>query len=106
VVGGEEGGVGGEVANRVEAVAKGVDTEMTTLKNSGSKVMPHNMNMQEPCVKFVIKDTTDTNWQASRYNYSLPLSTAVADLYSAVAKEAGLCVCVCVCVCVSVFCLP
>lgn len=58
-------------------------------------VTVHNVNVQEPSVVFVVKDVTDTDWQRSRYTYSLPLSTAVVDLYSAIAKEAGMCVCMC-----------
>lgn len=67
----------------------GEGTEMTTLGDSadeGLKVTVHDNNVQEPSVLFVVKDTTDTNWQKSRYNYSLPWSTAVADLYLAIAK--------------------
>ena len=62
---------------------------MTTLGNSAEGDV-HDNNFQEASVFFVVKDTTDTNWQKSRYNYSLPWSTAVADLYSAIAKEAGM----------------
>lgn len=94
-----EGGVGdGVVGDESGAEAPtnngGDETEMTTLgKPEGLKVTLHNNNIQEPSVVFVVKDTTDTDWQKSRYTYSLPLSTAVADLYSAIAKEAGrLCV--------------
>ena len=49
-----------------------------------------NSTVSEPCVTCVAKDETDTNWQKSRYNYSLPLSSSVTDLYSAIAKEAGM----------------
>ena len=49
-----------------------------------------NSTVSEPCVICVAKDETDTNWQKSRYNYSLPLSSSVTDLYSAIAKEAGM----------------
>lgn len=55
------------------------------------KIIVHKNNVQEDCVVFVVQDTTDTNWQKSRYTCSLPLSTAVTDLYSAVAKETGVC---------------
>ena len=49
-----------------------------------------NSTVSEPCVMCVAKDETNTNWQKSRYNYSLPLSSSVTDLYSAIAKEAGM----------------
>ena len=79
------------------------EVEMATVNSTEEtmKVVAHNNNVaQETCVVFVVKDTTTTDWQKCRYTYSLPLSTAVTDLYSAIAKEAGVCVCVCVCVCV------
>lgn len=90
--------VGAASAN---AVNNGDEIELTTLggQNSaeeGLKVVVHDKNVQEPSVVFVVQDTTDTNWQKSRYTYSLPWSTAVADLYSAIAKEAGVCVEVCI----------
>ena len=46
-------------------------------------------NTSEASVSFYIKDETSTNWQNSRFYVNLPYSTAVADLYSTAAKEAG-----------------
>ena len=70
------------------------EVEMTSLESAEErlKVIAHSNNVQEPSVVFVVKDTTTTDWHKSRYTYSLPLSTAVTDLYSAIAKEAGMCV--------------
>ena len=57
--------------------------------NSSLEVVVHSASLQEPSVLFVVKDVTDTDWQKSRFNYSLPYSSAVTDLYAAIAKEAG-----------------
>ena len=75
-----------------DASANGGSTEMEADVGSSEDkmVVRHAAGVQEPAVKFVIKDITDTDKQKSRYNYSLPLSCSVTDLYSAVAKEAGL----------------
>lgn len=43
----------------------------------------------EAHVSFITKDETTTDWKHSRTNQSLPLSTAVSDLYNAIAKETG-----------------
>ena len=43
----------------------------------------------EDSVQCIITDETSTDWQKSRFSYSLPLSSDVGVLYSAVAKEAG-----------------
>lgn len=94
-----EGGNDGGASNAVINNGDGEGTEMTTLEDctdEGLKVTVHDKNIQEPSVVFVVKDTTDTNWQKSRYTYSLPWSTAVADLYLAIAKEAGVCICACI----------
>ena len=44
---------------------------------------------QEPCVKFIAQDETNTDWTKSRLTYSLSLSSAITDLCSCIAKEAG-----------------
>ena len=54
-----------------------------------SSLIEHSANTQEPSVLFVVRDSTDSDWQRSRYNISLPHSSAIADLYGAIAKEAG-----------------
>lgn len=77
----------GEQNDGHDCEGDGVQNEM--------KVTVHSSNTQEPCVVFIVKDVTDTDWQKSRYSCSLPLSTAVTDLYSAVAKEAGILLCTC-----------
>lgn len=46
--------------------------------------------VNEPCVICVATDETDTNWKRSRYTYSMSCSSSVTDLYSAIAKEAGM----------------
>ncbi len=52
-------------------------------------VVVHQNNIQEPCVDFIIKDVKDTDWTKPRLNCSLPLSSALTDLYVTVAKQAG-----------------
>ena len=44
---------------------------------------------QEPCVKFIAQDETNTDWTKSRLTYSLSLSSAITDLCGCIAKEAG-----------------
>ena len=46
--------------------------------------------VDKPCVICVVRDETSSKWRRSRYCYSLPLSSSVADLYSTIAKEAGM----------------
>ena len=46
-------------------------------------------NTTEASVSFYIKDETSTDWKNSRFYVNLPYSTAVADLYSTAAREAG-----------------
>lgn len=58
-------------------------------ENSNLKVVVHSTNVPEASVMFIVKDITTTDWQKSRHTCSLPLSTAIVDLYAAVAKEAG-----------------
>lgn len=53
----------------------------------GKEVTLHSASVQEPSVRFIVKDLT--GGQKSKCTCSLPHSTAVTDLYSAVAKEAG-----------------
>lgn len=62
------------------------DVEMTSLPRG--QIVATNA-VQEPSVLCVAKDETDSDWNRSCYNYTLPLSSAVTDLYSAFAKEAG-----------------
>lgn len=66
-----------------------VNTAYNADINENLKMTVHSTNTQEPSVLFVVKDVTETDWQKSRYSYSMPLSSAVTDLYSAIAKEAG-----------------
>ena len=54
-------------------------TELTVYKSSSSSAA------QEASVLCVVTDETT----ARRFNYSLPFSSAVTDLYAAVAQEAG-----------------
>ena len=58
------------------------EMELSTFKTNSA--------VSEPSVLCLAQDETDTTWQKSRYNYSLPLSSSVTDLYSAIAKEAGM----------------
>ena len=64
-------------------------TENWEVELSTFKTNERNNAVNEPCVIAVATDETDTNWKNSRYNYSMPLSSSVTDLYSALAKEAG-----------------
>ena len=57
--------------------------------NSVEMVNMTNSTLNESCINFIIRDETTTNWKNSRSNHSLPLSTAVSDLYNTMAKEAG-----------------
>lgn len=57
--------------------------------NQSSLVAATVSALQEPCVKFIAQDETNTDWTKSRLSYSLPLSSAIADLCSCIAKEAG-----------------
>ena len=45
--------------------------------------------LHEPSVKFIAQDETNTDWTKSRLTYSLSLSSAITDLCSCIAKEAG-----------------
>ena len=89
----KEASPGAEANNGVISVGEEMKPLPSAEANGGEemKVIVHKNNVQEDCVVFVVQDTTDTNFQKSRYTCSLPLSTAVTDLYSAVAKEAGVC---------------
>lgn len=44
----------------------------------------------EECVLCVITDETSTDWSRSRFTYSLPFSSDVKDLYTAVGTQAGM----------------
>lgn len=57
--------------------------------NRASLVATGNSALQEPCVKFIAQDETNTDWTKSRLTYSLPLSSAITDLCSCISKEAG-----------------
>ncbi len=73
---------GGDVAGDVEGSNVGVPGE--------NQLEVHKASIEEPSVLFVVKDITKTDWSSSWYNCSLPQSTAVTDLYAAVAKESGM----------------
>ena len=62
----------------------------TELERDQTSVVTARSNVvEEPCVKFIAQDETNTDWTKSRLTYSLPLSSAVTDLCSCIAKEAG-----------------
>lgn len=68
------------------------DVEMKVLDGEGAEsraVLVARGGIQEESVTFIIKDVTDPDWKKPRLNCSLPLSTAIVDLYDAVAKQAG-----------------
>lgn len=88
----------GGISTAVVSNGRPDEVEMTSLTSSdsvggatghGSVSLHAAANLQEPSVVFVVKDVTKTDWQKSRYSYSLSQSSAVVDLYSAIAKEAG-----------------
>ena len=60
------------------------------INSSPGAVAAVSSTVQEPCVKFIAQDETNTDWTKSRLTYSLPLSSAITDLCSCVAKEAGM----------------
>ena len=64
--------------------------EADDMGNESAVTVHSSSAIQEPCVKFIVKDITQTDWAKSRYSCCLPQSTAVIDLYAAVAKEAGM----------------
>lgn len=75
-------GVSGSAAVELkEMVSSNKELEVAVLRD-GERV-------QEECVLCVITDETTTDWQKSRFSYSLPLSSDVRELYLAVAKQAG-----------------
>ena len=47
----------------------------------------------EPSVLCQVMDEVTTDWQKNRYTVTMPLSSSATDLYSLVAKKAGVCVC-------------
>ena len=49
-----------------------------------------NTNVVEGGVSFVVTDETNPNWQASRFNFVLPLSTSIDSLHTQVAYDAGM----------------
>ena len=61
-----------------------VDNNAARLQLMTTSALP-----QEPCVKFIAQDETNTDWMKSRLSYSLPLSSAITDLCACIAKEAG-----------------
>ena len=63
-----------------------------TWKEELSKVCYRAVN--KPCVICVATDETNSKWRRSRYCYSLPLSSSISDLYSTIAKEAGMHPCI------------
>lgn len=83
-----EGGGDAESSSASAATANTIPkTENWEMELSTFKT---NSGISEPSVLCVAQDETDSTWQKSRYNYSLPLSSSVTDLYSAIAKEAGM----------------
>ena len=46
--------------------------------------------MVEGGVSFVVTDETNPNWQSSRFNFVLPLSTSIDSLHTQVAYDAGM----------------
>ena len=62
---------------------------MTFDHSAGTEMVPMGEGSREEVVKFIIQDETNSNWKSSKCSQSLSLSTAVADLYAAVAKESG-----------------
>ena len=71
--------------------SSGEDWEKELEKNPRSTVATVSSAVEEPCVKFIAADDTNTDWTKSRLTYSLPLSSAVNDLCLCIAKEAGKC---------------
>ena len=49
-----------------------------------------NTNVVEGGVSFVVTDETNPNWQSSRFNFVLPLSTSIDSLHTQVAYDAGM----------------
>lgn len=70
-------------------VASGEDWDRELEDNRTSLVAANVSTLQEPSVKFIAQDETNTDWTKSRLTYSLPLSSAITDLCSCIAKEAG-----------------
>ena len=74
-------------------VGDGADVEMKELSPTNQAVELVNNReggvVQEDSVLCIITDETSTDWSRSRFSCSLPLSSDVSELYSAVAKEAG-----------------
>ncbi len=94
-----EGGVSSAVLSNGggQGDAAGEEVEMTPLPpaegvggGSDSVELHGAAVLQEPCVIFVVKDVTKSDWQKSRYTYSLSQSSAVVDLYAAIGKESGM----------------
>ena len=56
---------------------------------TSSVVVVHSANVQEECVLCLVRDISGNKLHMPRYNLSLPYSSAVVDLYDAVAKETG-----------------
>lgn len=58
-------------------------------RSAGTEMVPMGGSSREEVVKFIIRDETNSNWKTPKCSQSLSHSTAVADLYTAVAKESG-----------------
>ena len=75
------------------------EVEMTVYQNTGDQLLEgaesqqavvlHESSTVEASVLFIIKDVTDSDWTKPKLNCSLPLSSALVDLYDSVAKQAG-----------------
>lgn len=76
--------------NSSVGVASREDWDADLSKNQTSIVATRNSVLEEPCVKFIAQDETNTDWTKSRLSYSLSLSSAITDLCSCIAKEAGI----------------
>ena len=74
-------------ATRVTVAGEDWDRELETKQTS--LVAATVSVLHEPSVKFIAQDETNTDWTKSRLSYSLPLSSAITDLCSCIAKEAG-----------------
>ena len=70
-------------------VTVGEDWDRELEDNQTSVVAATVSALHEPSVKFIAQDETNTDWTKSRLTYSLSLSSAITDLCSCIAKEAG-----------------
>ena len=76
-------------ATRVTVGGEDWDRELVVDNRTSLQVAATVCALHEPSVKFIAQDETNTDWTKSRLTYSLPLSSAITDLCSCIAKEAG-----------------